>query len=151
MGSTVSEGPSVSLSVSSNSPSSMVSSGHRTLPSAPIMNFGCTISCTTQLKSLTVRPASSDRAAICSASAFCFAAIEFALLNGLVRPSHAAICANNELRMHDFMHYPIEVLNRAARIFGAGGYMLGERLLLRRGLVVSLVNDDPQAFPRRRD
>jgi hypothetical protein len=34
--------------------------------------------------------------------------------------------------MHDFPHYPPEVLNRAARIFGVGGYMLGERLLLRR-------------------
>ena len=31
--------------------------------------------------------------------------------------------------------------------------MLGKRirLLLRLGLVVSLVNDDPQPFPRRRD
>src|SRR5258708_5962024 len=52
---------------------------------------------------------------------------------------------------HDFPHYPSEVLNRAARIFGVGGYMLGERLLLRRGLVVAFRADDPQPSPLRRD
>jgi hypothetical protein len=48
-------------------------------------------------------------------------------------------------------HYPLEVLNCAADIFRMAGHMLRERLLLRLGLVVSLVNDDPQPFPRRRD
>ena len=52
---------------------------------------------------------------------------------------------------YDRLHYPIEVLNRAARVFGVGGYMLGERLLLGLGLVVVFVDDDPQLFPRRRD
>src|SRR6516225_10498462 len=51
----------------------------------------------------------------------------------------------------DQTHYPSEVPNRAAGIFRMAGHMLGERLLHRRGLVVSLVNDDPQPFPRRRD
>ena len=50
------------------------------------------------------------------------------------------------------MQYPVEVLNRAADIFRMAGHMLRERLLLRLGLVVvSLVNDDPQPFPRRRE
>jgi hypothetical protein len=75
--------------------------------------------------------------------------LEFAAI-GIAQPSWASIGANGQM-MHDFPHYPVEVLNRAARIFGVGGYMLGQRLLLRRGLVVSLVDDDPQAFPRRRD
>src|SRR5262249_51160589 len=48
------------------------------------------------------------------------------------------------------MQYPLEVLNRAAAIFRMAGHMLGERLLHRRGLVVSLVDDDPQTFPLRR-
>src|SRR5215813_14742590 len=39
--------------------------------------------------------------------------------------------------MHNLAHYPTEVLNRAARIFGVGGYMLGERLLLRPDQVVA--------------
>ena len=52
---------------------------------------------------------------------------------------------------HDFPHYPSEVLNRAARIFGVGGYMLGDRLVHRRGLVVAFVDDDPQPSPLRRD
>ena len=43
----------------------------------------------------------------------------------------------------DLIHYPVEVLNRAADIFRMAGHMLGKRLLLRLGLVVSLVNDDP--------
>src|SRR5215831_18187337 len=50
----------------------------------------------------------------------------------------------------DQMHYPSEVPNRAAGIFRMAGHMLGERLLHRRGLVVSLVDDDPQTFPLRR-
>ena len=48
------------------------------------------------------------------------------------------------------MQYPVEVLNRAAAIFSMAGHMLGERLLHRGGLVVSLVGDDAQAWPRRR-
>ena len=77
--------------------------------------------------------------------------LEFAAI-GIAQPSLASIGANGQIeRRHDYPHYPLEVLNRAARIFGVGGYMLGERLLLRRGLVVSLVNDNPQVFPRRRD
>ncbi len=48
------------------------------------------------------------------------------------------------------MQYPVEVLNRAADIFRMAGHMLGQRLLLRLGLVVS-VDDGPQPFPRRRD
>src|SRR5215831_4166186 len=51
----------------------------------------------------------------------------------------------------DRLQYPVEVLNRAARVFGVGGYMLGEHLLLRLGLIVSLVDNDCQTFPRRRD
>jgi hypothetical protein len=31
---------------------------------------------------------------------------------------------------HNLVHEPKEVLNRAARVFGMSGYMLGERLLL---------------------
>src|SRR6516164_576004 len=49
----------------------------------------------------------------------------------------------------DQTHYPSEVPNRAAGIFRMAGHMLGERLLHRRGLVVSLVDDDPQTFPLR--
>src|SRR5262249_1390195 len=52
---------------------------------------------------------------------------------------------------HDFPHYPSEVLNRAARIFGVGGYMLGDRLLHRRGLVVAFVDHARQPSPLRRD
>jgi hypothetical protein len=48
------------------------------------------------------------------------------------------------------MQYPVEVLNRAADIFRMAGHMLGKRLRLRLGLVVS-VDDGLQAFPRRRD
>src|SRR6266446_2525024 len=77
--------------------------------------------------------------------------IGVALLNGLGRPSYASIGANNELRMHDYPLYPVEVLNRAADIFRMAGHMLGQRLLLRRGLVVSFVDGDAQPFPRRRD
>jgi hypothetical protein len=43
------------------------------------------------------------------------------------------------------------VLNRAAGIFRMAGHMLGKRLGLGLGLVVSVVDDDPQSFPRRRD
>src|SRR5215471_2985199 len=50
----------------------------------------------------------------------------------------------------DLAQYPSEVPNRAAGIFRMAGHMLGERLLHRRGLVVSLVDDDPQTFPLRR-
>jgi len=74
--------------------------------------------------------------------------LEFAAIG---MPSWASIGANG---MHDYPLYPIEVLNRAADIFMMAGHMLGQRLLLfllRLGLVVSLVNDDPQPFPRRRD
>src|SRR5258708_3836688 len=53
--------------------------------------------------------------------------------------------------MHDFPYDPPEVFNRAAGVFRMAAHMLGERLLVCRGLVVSLVNDDLQAFPRRRD
>ena len=38
----------------------------------------------------------------------------------------------------DLIHYPVEVLNRAADIFRMAGHMLGQRLLLRLGLVVSV-------------
>jgi hypothetical protein len=54
-------------------------------------------------------------------------------------------------RTDDHIHYPVEVLNRAAGIFRMAGHMFGERLLLfllRLGLVVS-VDDGQQAFPRR--
>src|SRR5256714_9248269 len=51
----------------------------------------------------------------------------------------------------DHTQDPLEVLNRAADIFRMAGHMLGQRLLLRLGLVVSLVNDDPQPFPLRWD
>jgi hypothetical protein len=51
----------------------------------------------------------------------------------------------------DHPQYPIEILNRATRVFGVGGYMLGERLLHCLGLVVSVVDNDSQPFPRRRD
>src|SRR5262245_9032025 len=54
----------------------------------------------------------------------------------------------------DFMHYPVEVRNRAAGIFRMAGHMLGKRLLLfllHHGLVVGVVDDDPQPFPRRWD
>ena len=37
----------------------------------------------------------------------------------------------------DHMHYPLEVLNRAADIFRMSGHMLGQRLLLRLGLVLA--------------
>src|SRR5215467_8542949 len=49
--------------------------------------------------------------------------IGVALLNGLGRPSYASIGANNELRMHDYPLYPIEVLNRAADVFRMAGHM----------------------------
>jgi hypothetical protein len=52
--------------------------------------------------------------------------------------------------VHDHPQYPLEVLNRAADIFRMAGHMLGKRLRLRLGLVVS-VDDGLQAFPRRRD
>jgi len=55
--------------------------------------------------------------------------IGVALLNGLGRPSYASIGANNELRMHDYPLYPLEVLNRAAGIFRMAGHMLSKRLL----------------------
>jgi hypothetical protein len=45
---------------------------------------------------------------------------------------------------HDLMQYPSEVLNRAADIFRMAGHMLGKRLLLRPGIVVSVVDDDVQ-------
>jgi uncharacterized protein YaaQ len=54
----------------------------------------------------------------------------------------------------DLVQYPVEVLNRAADIFRMAGHMLGERLLLfllHRGLVVDVVDDGRQIFPRRRD
>jgi hypothetical protein len=55
----------------------------------------------------------------------------------------------------DLLQYPLEVLNREADMFRMAGHMLGQRLLLflhRGGLVVfSLVDDDRQAWPRRRD
>src|SRR6516165_7484466 len=54
----------------------------------------------------------------------------------------------------DLVQYPVEVLNRAADIFRMAGQMLGERLLLfllHRGLVVDVVDDGRQTFPRRRD
>jgi hypothetical protein len=35
------------------------------------------------------------------------------------------------------MHYPLEVLNRAADIFRMAGHMLGQRLLLRLALVLA--------------
>jgi hypothetical protein len=38
------------------------------------------------------------------------------VLNGLGRPLYAPIGANNELRMHDYPPYPIEVFNRAAGV-----------------------------------
>jgi hypothetical protein len=54
------------------------------------------------------------------------------------------------------VNYPKEVLNRAARVFGMSGYMLGERLLLRLllpclglGLVVAFVDDGMQQSARR--
>jgi hypothetical protein len=37
------------------------------------------------------------------------------------------------------MQYPVEILNHAADIFRMVGHVLGQRLLLRLGLVVSLV------------
>ena len=49
----------------------------------------------------------------------------------------------------DRPHYPVEVLNHAANIFRMAGHVLGKRLRLRLGVVVSLVDDDPQPFPRR--
>jgi putative tryptophan/tyrosine transport system substrate-binding protein len=54
----------------------------------------------------------------------------------------------------DLGQYPVEVLNRAADIFRMAGHMLGKRLLffpLHRGLVVDVVDDGRQIFPRRRD
>jgi hypothetical protein len=49
------------------------------------------------------------------------------------------------------MQYPVEVPNRTADIFRMIGHMLSKHLLHRRGLVVvSLVDDGRQAFPRRR-
>src|SRR5262249_38167492 len=64
---------------------------------------------------------------------------------GSTQPSWASIGVNG---MHDFPHDPTEVLNRAADIFRMAGHMFGEGLLLCRGLVVSLLDDDPQAWPR---
>jgi hypothetical protein len=49
------------------------------------------------------------------------------------------------------MHYPAEVLHRAADIFRMAGHMLGQRLLHRLGLVVSFVDEDLQTFPLRRN
>src|SRR5262249_9486694 len=54
----------------------------------------------------------------------------------------------------DHMQYPLEVPNRAARIFRMAGHMLGQRLLLfllHDGLVVSFVDDGMQPFPLRRN
>src|SRR6266511_3579512 len=52
----------------------------------------------------------------------------------------------------DHVHYPLEVLNRAADIFRMAGHMLGKRLLLfllHHGLGVSFVDDGLQlAWPR---
>ena len=39
------------------------------------------------------------------------------------------------------MQYPVEVLNREADIFRMAGHMLGKRLRLRLGVVVSVDND----------
>jgi len=52
------------------------------------------------------------------------------------------------------MHYPLEVLNRAARIFRVVGHMLGQRLLLfllHHSLGVSFVDGGRQPFPLRRN
>src|SRR6516162_5409423 len=57
-------------------------------------------------------------------------------------------------RSDDHPQYPVEVLNRAADIFRMASHVLDQRLLplLRLShLVVSVVDDDPQPFPRRRD
>src|SRR5215471_2608547 len=51
----------------------------------------------------------------------------------------------------DHRQYPVEVLNRAADIFRMAGHMLGQRLPLRLGLVVSSVDDGTQTFPLRRN
>jgi hypothetical protein len=48
------------------------------------------------------------------------------------------------------MQYPVEVLNREADIFRMAGHMLGKRLRLGLGFIVS-VDDGLQAFPGRRD
>ena len=45
-------------------------------------------------------------------------------------------------RSDDHVQYPVEVLNRAADIFRMASHVLGKRLLLRLGLVVSVVDDD---------
>jgi hypothetical protein len=54
-------------------------------------------------------------------------------------------------RANNYPQYPVEVLNRVALVFGMRSYMLGERFLRRPGLIVSIVDNDPQPFPRRRD
>src|SRR5262245_11936386 len=54
--------------------------------------------------------------------------------------------AGGEQGAGDFMDYPSEVLNRAANVFGVGGYMLSQRLLHRLGLIVSLMDDDLQSI-----
>src|SRR5215831_12139583 len=59
------------------------------------------------------------------------------------RPRSGASCFD------DHPQYPVEVLNCAALVFGVGGYMLGECLLLRLGLIISLV--DNEAMCRGRD
>src|SRR6266545_1297998 len=54
----------------------------------------------------------------------------------------------------DHVHYPLEVLNRAADIFRMAGHMLGQRLLLfllHHGLGVSFEDDGRQPFPLRRN
>ncbi len=68
----------------------------------------------------------------------------------LVANAHSGPSALPGRPRNDHMQYPVEVLNRAADIFRMAGHMLGQRLLLRLGLVVS-VDDGPQPFPRRRD
>jgi hypothetical protein len=70
-----------------------------------------------------------------------------AAASGLRGPTEVIIL----VPVHDGIHDPIEIIDGAARVFGVGGYMLGERLLHCLGLVVSVVDNDSQPFPRRRD
>jgi len=76
---------------------------------------------------------------------------------GLTLATRTASAGGSPLRNEasdDLVQYPVEVLNRAADIFRIAGHMLGERLLLfllHRGLVVDVVDDGRQTFPRRRD
>src|SRR5437667_195860 len=56
---------------------------------------------------------------------------------GVDRGENRAAVFQPPLWGNDLANYPSEVLNRATRVFGVNGYMLGDHLLLRRGHVVA--------------